>query len=419
MWAELNQYLSPDAVKLALTLFLSFLLGIEREQHKQKGSAYSFGGIRTLPLIALTGYALALLAGEGTALIGVGFGVVGAMMLASFWRRLAAGESGITSEVSALLVYLVGALLQRGHVWLGSTLVVVSVLLLELKAWLETLTTRISGDEVFAFAKFLLLTIVILPIIPHRELGRFHLDPLEIWLVVVAVSAVSYGSYLLALLVRGRGGVLVTALLGGAYSSTVTTMVLAKQSAGDEQPRRYAGAILAASGVMYLRLLVLLALFNRALVRTLLVPFLVLAALAIAGGAIWSLQRDRAVGPPPVHKEARNPLELRSALLFAALFVFMIVATQYAAQHLGRGGIFTLASLMGLADVDPFILGLAQVPATPMLRVSAEAVLIAAASNDLAKGGYALIFAGRRTGRMSALLLLTLAALGLSPLLWL
>jgi uncharacterized membrane protein (DUF4010 family) len=105
-------------------------------------------------------------------------------------------------------------------------------------------------------------------------------------------------------------------------------------------------------------------------------------------------------------------------LLFAALFVLMIVATQFAAQHLGRGGIFTLAGLMGLADVDPFILGLAQSPAAPVMRVAAEGVLVAAASNNFAKGAYAFIFAERRTRLPAALLLWALAALGLVPLLW-
>jgi uncharacterized membrane protein (DUF4010 family) len=417
VWAELNRILPPDAIKLALTLFLSFLIGLEREQHKQRGPFYSLGGIRTLPLIALSGYGLALLSGDQLLLIGVGFAVVGGFMLVSYRYRLGEGSAGITTEVSALITYLVGALMQRDHVWIASALAIISVLLLELKVALEALTTRISPDEAFSFAQFLLLTIVILPVLPNRDFGAFHLNPFKTWVVVVAVSGVSYGSYLLQKVTRGRGGVLLSAILGGAYSSTVTTVVLAKQSKTESRPHRYAGSIVTACGMMYLRLAVLLALFNRQLFAVLALPFVCLAGVAVLFGSLWSLRKDAGVPTAREGSTARNPLELRAALLFAALFVAMVVATQLASTHLGRGGIFTLASLMGLADVDPFILGVAQTAGTSTsLQIGAQGVLIAAASNNLAKGIYAYAFGERHTGRAALLFLLVFAALGLVPL---
>jgi uncharacterized membrane protein (DUF4010 family) len=296
---------------------------------------------------------------------------------------------------------------------------VASVLLLELKSALESLTRRLAADEIISFAKFLLLSAVILPIVPNESFTRFNLNPFKTWLIVVAVSGVSYGSYLLQKVARGHGGVFVSGLIGGAYSSTVTTVVLARQAKAAPHPRLYAGSILAASGMMYLRLLLLVALFSHTLLLRLGPVFAVLAAAAILIGWLWS-RRNGASERPETPKGRRNPLELGAALLFALIFVVMLVLMQLVLAHVGRGGIYSLAAVMGAADVDPFILGLTQTAnkATPE-HVAAVSILIAAASNNAAKGCYALAFADRRTGVMALAFLGGLALLGLLPWLWL
>ena len=104
------------------------------------------------------------------------------------------------------------------------------MLLLELKEFLENLTTKIPAVEILTFTKFLLLTFVILPIVPNKDYGPFAVNPFKSWLIVVAISGVSYGSYLLEKLAKGKGGVRLSALLGGLYSSTFTTVVMAKEA---------------------------------------------------------------------------------------------------------------------------------------------------------------------------------------------
>jgi uncharacterized membrane protein (DUF4010 family) len=321
--------------------------------------------------------------------------------------------------MSGLTTYLVGALVYHGHFWIATALSVASLLLLELKVVLENLADRIPGEEILTFAKFLLLSAVVLPILPHREFGPFHINPFRTWLVVVAVSAISYGSYVLQKATKERGGVLLAALLGGAYSSTVTTVVLARRAAHEEHPHLFSGGILMACGVMYLRLIALLGLFNRQLMIILLPAFLGLAGVAIASGFIWARRPDKTGTKLAREYEPRNPLELRAAFLFAFLFLLMITATQLAVAYLGRAGINTLAAIMGVADVDPFILGITQTAgAGTVLKLGAEAILIAAASNNFVKGIYAYFFADRKTGLTSFCLLATLGALGLVPLFW-
>ena len=240
---ELYQRLPPEALKIVLVLFLSFLIGLEREEHKVAVGSYSFGGVRTFPLIGLIGYSIALISGAQLLPLTVGFLVVAGFLLLSYWHKLSSAKAaGVTSEMSGLTTFLVGALVCYGHFWIATTLSVASLLLLDLKAVLEKLAVRIAPQEILTFAKFLLLTGVILPVLPHQEFSRFHINPFKTWLVVVAVSTISYGSYVLQKLTKERGGVVLAALLGGAYSSTVTTVVMARRAAREPHPHLFAGA---------------------------------------------------------------------------------------------------------------------------------------------------------------------------------
>jgi len=216
---------------------------------------------------------------------------------------------------------------------------------------------------------------------------------------------------------RGRGGIVLGALLGGAYSSTVMTVVLARRAGGENRPHLFSGAMLVASGTMFLRLIALLALFNGELASRLAPSFLGLAAAAIVGGLFLARIPDPRASVPARQFVARNPLELRAALLFGALFVVMLAATDLAVTRLGSVGVYVLGAVMGVADVDPFIMSMTQAArqATP-LGVAAVAVLVTVASNNLVKGVYAFLFADRRTGTLGLASLAALAAATLLPI---
>jgi uncharacterized membrane protein (DUF4010 family) len=415
------QQLPPEAVQIVLVLFLSFLIGLEREEHKTAGGAYSFGGVRTFPLIGLIGYSAALISGTQMLPVAIGFLVVAGFLLVSYWHKISTAETaGVTTEMSGLATFLVGALVCYGHLWIATALGVASLLLLDLKAALEKLAARIAPNEILTFAKFLFLSGVILPILPNQEFSQFHINPFKTWLVVVAISTVSYASYVLQKLTKGQGGVVLAALLGGAYSSTVTSVVMARRAKLEPHPHLFAGGILIACGVMYVRLVILLALFNRQLMALVYIPFLVVAALAVGGGWLWTRRADKSAQTVQRESEPKNPLDLMTALAFAGLFLVMLVATQLAVTYLGRSGINTLAAVMGVSDVDPFIMGLTQAAGTlTPLKVAAAAVAIAASSNNVVKGIYVYSLADRKTGVQGLAMLLGLAAMGLIPLFWL
>ena len=414
----LIEWLPPQGVKIFLVLFLSFLIGLEREERKARDEQYLFGGVRTFPLIGIIGYTMAMLSGPDILPQALGLLAVAGFLWLSYWHKLLTSpQAGITSEMSALTTYMVGALVSHDMFWIAASISVASIILLQLKVFLEGMAKRIGPEDILTFTKFLLLTAIILPILPNEEFTQYHLNPLKTWLVVVAVSGISYGSYVLLRLTKAQGGVLLAAILGGAYSSTLTTVAMAKRAAREQRPYLFSGAILTASGVMYLRLAILLALFNHELMLRLAPSFVVLASITICAGWFWSRRGSVRAKALKQEYEPENPLELSAAFLFAGLFVVLLIVTHIVVTQLGETGIYALATIMGVTDVDPFIMGLTQsAPTVTPLAMASAGILIAAASNNVVKGIYAYALAPRQTGVQSLGLLLVLAVLGLIPL---
>ncbi len=417
----LIEWLPPQGVKIFLVLFLSFLIGLEREERKAGDEHYVFGGVRTFPLIGLIGYSMATLSRPDILPQALGLLAVAGFLWLSYWHKLTSSpQAGITSEMSALTTYMVGALIAHEQFWIATSISVASIMLLELKAFLEGMAKRIGPEDILTFTKFLLLTAIILPILPNEKFTEYQLNPFKTWLVVVAVSGISYGSYVLLRLTKAQGGVILAAILGGAYSSTLTTVALAKRASRKEHPHLFSGAILISSGVMYLRLAILLGLFNRELMLRLTPSFVVLAAVAICAGWLWSRKGDVKYAALKRDYEPENPLEFSAAFLFAGLFVVLLIVTHLVVVYLGATGIYALAAIMGVTDVDPFIMGLTQAaPALTPLPLASSGILIAAASNNVAKGIYAYVLAPRQTGVQSLVSLLCLAVLGLVPMIFL
>ena len=415
---DIFSWLPKEGSQILFVLFLSFLIGLEREERKLSDDHFAFGGVRTFPLIGMIGYSLSIVSDSSLIPYLAGLIVVSSFLLLAYWHKVKkCGYAGVTSEMSALTTYLIGGLVQHNLLWVATTLVVATIFLLSLKNILEGLARKINSDDILIFTKFLLLSAVILPLLPNEMLTQLQLNPLKIWLAVVAVSAVSYASYVLHKLDKKFSDILWSALLGGIYSSTVTTIVLARRSNNVEQPRLFSGAILMASGVMYFRLIILLGFFNHELLSQLAPPFLLLSAGAILFGFLWAKSGNHVNSTLGDATSIKNPLEFSAALLFGSVFVAMLIATQYAVQYFGDKGLYTLAGIMGLADIDPFVMSLTQNTASiGSLSVTANAILIAAAGNNMMKGIYAFFLSSKNSRIQSGLLLILLAGFGLLPI---
>jgi len=409
---------SSEVVQVLVTVALCLLMGLEREEKRAADRTYIIGGVRTFPIVGLIGYAITLLSPDSFVAPIVGFAALSSLLVVSYLHKLRDADHGATTEVSVMATYLVGALVAREHLWVATSVTVASVLLLHARAPLRQFAVRLPRQEVSTLVQFILLAAVILPVLPNAEFTRFNLNPFKAWLIVVAVSGISYASYLVQRVLR-RPTVLLTGLLGGTYSSTATTVVLARHSKDAGAPRLHAGAIILASSVMYLRVAVLLIIFNAALGCALSARLAVLAAVGALSGYLMARSGAAPAAPQPQlgEHEARNPLEVWTALIFALLFVIITVLTRLATQYLGDAGVYAFAAIAGTVDVDPFILSMTQTVGAaggPSVHVGAVAVIIAAAVNNVLKGIYALAFGNREVG---ALAFVGIASLGVLSLL--
>jgi uncharacterized membrane protein (DUF4010 family) len=306
--------------------------------------------------------------------------------------------------------------------WIAVATTVTAVLLLTGREKLHALARRVELKEIVTAGEFLILTGIILPLLPNEPVTTLTtITPRQAWLALVVVCTLSYASYLAQRYWAAAARGLWMAALGGLYSSTATTVVLARQAKTGSLMRRYAQAgITLATAVMYLRILVVVAVFNLTLARQLALP---LCGLSLAALLVCALQY-RFSKPAPQEIKAQqstllasggNPLELGPAALFAALFILISVVTKWTTTEFGISGIYSLAAVVGITDIDPFVLNLAQGGTSGMPNSAlAAAILIAASSNNVLKAVYAAFFAGGRATAGSAAVLVLLAVAGVA-----
>ena len=317
--------------------------------------------------------------------------------------------------------YLLGAVTLALPPWVAVTTTVTAVLLLTGRTWLHDLARRIDMKEIVTAGQFLILTGIVLPLLPNEPVTTLtSITPRQVWLALVVVCTFSYVSYLAQRYWAAAAGGLWMAALGGLYSSTATTVVLARQAKADPAVRRHAQAgITLATAIMYLRILTITAIFNMTLARRLALPLLGLsaAALVICALQYWVFGKSADAQPaqqePATLASSRNPLELGAAIIFAALFVVTSFLSTWATKEFGVTGIYSLAAIVGISDIDPFVLNLAQGGLTGVsLTTLVGAILIASSSNNILKAFYAAFFAGGRATAASAAALVGLAAAG-------
>lgn len=384
-------------ITLALALGLGMLVGLQRERVESE-----VAGIRTFPLITLLGAISALLAGHfgGWILAASLLGVVAAMVLGNIYAVRKSHESpGTTTEFAMLVMFAIGALVVVGPRAAAIVTTGAVVLLLHAKDLLHSLVRKMGERDVRAIMLFVLIALVVLPILPDANYGPRGYpvwNPRQIWLVVVLVVGISFGGYIAYRLVgRDRGAVL-GGLLGGIISSTAATVSYSRRAAGDRAAVPPAVLVIViASGVVYGRVLAEIAVVAPGFFPTALAPIgVMLAVSALAAFVVW-LQVRREPGELP---EQKNPTELKTALVFAAMYALVILAVAWAEREFGRGGIYAAAGLSGLTSMDAITLSTSRLVAQGGLDPATawRAIVVAAISNVAFKLGLAAFLGGPR-----------------------
>ncbi|BCD62272.1 hypothetical protein NitYY0826_C1148 [Nitratiruptor sp. YY08-26] len=382
---------------------LSFLVGLELKAYRLMHTSDKphLGSTRTFTFIGIMGYIFFKI---NLYYFLLGFLALVAIYLSYYFYKLHHDRTAIISFLLIALVYSFGAMMEEFSIWMPTLVYVLIVFILNANRSLSYILEQLNMHEFEILGKFLLLSAVILPILPDAPLPYLAISPFKIWLVIVIISAISYGSYIAQKYIFKNRGYLITGILGGLYSSTATTVVLAKKSLYIENIRLIDASIIIATAMMYIRLLVITFIFNFHVAIKIAFPLISLSLIGIIIAlALFKKEENNPIAPI----DDRNPLELGTAFLFGLLFVATMALTKFVTAHYGDFGLKILAFLIGFTDIDPFILSLLTGKFSISIEQIATAILIASGSNNILKAIYAILF-GANKPKIAALWLVLL-----------
>ncbi|MEO1927615.1 MAG: DUF4010 domain-containing protein [Nautiliaceae bacterium] len=383
-------------IHFIITVVFSFLIGLEIKAYKEiKSEEFFIGSTRTYTFLGIIGF---LFFKINLNLYITGF--IGFTLLFSlfYYKQLQSNKSSIIIYLIAAIVYSLGPLSVEYNIWFPALIFVLVVFILNSKKKIQKIITQIELEEFETLGKFILLSGVILPLLPDKKIAFIDISPFKIWLAVVVISGISYGSYILQKYLFKNKGYLITGILGGLYSSTATTVVLSKKA--QTNSLILTSAIIIATAMMYLRILTIAFIFNHQTAAKM-APFYILFAIALIFIAFLFYKKDTTSN----YINDQNPLELQTAFIFASLFVAMIVITKYVTTHYGNTGLQILSFLIGFTDIDPYILSLLTCKYSISQQTILKAIFIATGSNNILKALYAIYF-GKKNNFKDFLILL-------------
>lgn len=401
---SIKDIFSTDIINFAVVALMSLVIGLSQRKLYEKNSDIlnTFGSDRTFTLIGIFGYVLYVV-GSGSFIPFIYGGATLTLLLSIMYahKLFAQQRTGITSIMIALITYCIAPIMYKTSMTVA-ILVVVSVLVLtEMKDKFIEFTKKMNDEEFINLAKFLIIAGVILPILPKNELVEgTGLTPYTIWLATVVISGISYISYLVKRYLFPNGGVIITGILGGIYSSTATCIILSKKAkdrTGDL--KEYVAAIFCAITMMYFKIFILLGIFNSNLMLEYWYMFAVMMVVSAIVAFFFYRQKkeikEDGGDAQVIEEEEKNPLEFKVAILFALLFIAFTLVTNYALVYFGDSGLRILSIIVGVTDINPFIINLFQnqnVAGTLVILAAFQAII----SNNVVKMFYGMFFSGNK-----------------------
>lgn len=414
---EIIESIPLELRQFILVVVFSLLIGMEQRRH-HSGEEYQllFGTDRTLTLIGILGFILYTVMPQGLWFFVAGGIVLSVYLGIYYYHKIKTGNNwGLTSVIIALLTYSFTPLIVHSPFWMVMMVFVTIITLVEMKESLFQFGRKFDHNEFIILAKFIIIAGIVLPLVPKQNISDFiAISPYQIWISIVAVSSISYIGYLLNKFAFQEKGLILSSILGGLYSSTATTLILSRKSKEEGGSVKYASAIIGATAMMYFRLLLLAWIFNPAIATLLFSPFIVLI---LVSGAFILFIEWKYPGAEKVNKSKKtdkNPLEFKTALVFGLLFAFFGWLTSYVSAEFGNTGINLLSLVVGITDIDPYILNLFQHIGGDLSNTTiVTSTIIATTGNNLMKMVYSLIIGNKtiKVPLIAGFLTLTIASL--------
>jgi uncharacterized membrane protein (DUF4010 family) len=396
---------------LGVALAAGLLVGGERERSRHPGDA----GVRTFALAALAGCLAALAGAVVLAACVAGAG----LLVAVAYVRTSTRDAGATTEIALLLTVLLGGLAASRPALAAGAAVATTVVLASKERMHRFLRDNVTDVELTDALKFFVVALIVLPLVPHAELGPYGvIDPRRIWTLVVAITGIGWLGYLAVRLLGPKRGLPVAGFAGGFVSGAVTTGAMARRalSPGWHDPA-LAGAVLASLATLVQLLLVTAVADIEVSVR--LIPAVVLGATALLVEAVWlarrgrrgasdeDVQSERADADPPEQVSEQRPFALRPALVLAVVLTGILVLARWAEDLLGTQGVALACAAAGLADAHAGAVAAATLSSAGAIGPTSALIAVGAAllTNTGTKIVLAFSAGGRRIGTTFAALL--------------
>lgn len=390
--------------KLGIAILIGALIGLEREHARMPG-AKSFAGIRTFPLIAMYGFISAMLSSYLNYSFYFAF-IVSIMILVglSYFTMARGGRIGITSELSALMVFVLGSMIYWNFILIAAIVAVIMALFLSLKIQLHHFVEKVTGEDIFAVLKLSIVTIIIFPLLPERSFGPNSIINLRlIWIMVIFIALLSFLGYILTKYVGYKRGISVTSIFGGLVSSTALTFSFAKKSKeNDSLSSNFGVGVLLAATMVFPKVLLEIAVVNIELAKLATVPILIFTVVGILLSVImW--ERIKAIELTGI--DLKNPFELKSALYFGLIFGLILLFSKLAQLNYGDKGSYLVSFISGLTNIDAITLTMAQLSAKNSIHpiVALNSIVIALFANLLFKGIIAIILGTKLMARYTSI----------------
>lgn len=423
---------------VVVAIFLGALIGLQREYTQQHVHLKRFGGIRTFILITFFGAILGYLSPSFDSLfVIVGFiGVILLALMSYLFGYLKYKINSATTEVAAIMCYVLGVMCTTGYVQLAVIFGILIVTFLAFKKRLHGLAKKMERKEIFAVIKFALISLVILPFLPNKNYSPLDVPGLaevfsglgveasflaqldvfnfyHIWLMVILVAGISFVGYFLVKLIGSKKSYGILGFVGGLVSSTAVTLSMAAESLKHKKIiLPFVLATVIATSIMFVRIIFEVAVVNSDLLPTLLFP---MGAMALSGFILaFIFYRKRSKTKKLKEIEFEQPFAIKPALKFGLFFLLILVVSKIMQFLFGSTGIYVTSILSGLADVDAITLSMASLSKAGGVSnfVASTSIILAAATNTLVKGGMAYFLGGKKFGKVVLGIFVLILAVG-------
>ncbi len=383
-------------IRLLVAIGIGGVIGLERQYHAMNEESKSFAGIRTFVFLVLLGFVAALFSFLISPWVYVAF-VLGVSMLigVSYWFTSTRGDHGATTEFSSLLAFVLGSMTLIGLVEISLMITVLILLVLSSKFRIKAIVGKITAEEMYDFIRFVVIALLIFPFLPDQTFGPYDvLNPREIGWVIILTSGLGFAGYILTKFLGTNKGILLGGIVGGLVSSTAVTWIYAKKSKENESlAASCATAILGASSIMFVRVLIWTSIFSETLFIKLLPAVLVIFASAI-GVTLFIYFKRQSKRSENAEIPLKKALDLKGALIFGLIYTVILLMVSYANENLGTSGTIISSAIAGFSDIDAITISISKLAGNSIdLRIASLAVLIASISNTLVKMGIG-IYAG-------------------------